>query len=139
MKEDSTVVNICQESCNKTREIFDLIKVLQQGLGSSKKTVLADGCKKLRLLQQEMERTDLELKEHINNGPPLSAKDNEILIEKARLQKEIVEFNRLLIPKVNNIKSALAAEMVSLKTGRTALKGYGGNPRGPGRVINKAW
>lgn len=139
MREDCGVVNIFQESCSKTREVFDLIMVLQQGLGASKKAVFVDGCKRLGVLHNEMEQMDLELEKQIKNGPPLSAKENEILLEKGRLQREIVELNRVLIPKVNNIKSALAAEMVSLKKGRTALKGYGENAKGPGRVINKSW
>lgn len=140
MKGDCTATtDIFTESYNKAHELLGLITVLQQALGSSKKEIFIDGCKKLRVLQSEMERTDLALKKRIQNGPPLSVKESGLVAQKLQLQKEILDLNRRVIPKINNIKSALVAEMVAIKKGRSAVKGYGDKGRGAGRVINKSW
>lgn len=139
MKEDIRFpMDIVNESCLKTREMFNVLMELQQALKSSSSVVVNKETDKLHLLQKEVMQIDLILSDRLKNGPPLSATESYALAERTELQKEILQLNKKLIPQIHNIKSTLASEMASLKTGRTALKGYGDSSRGAGRLINKS-
>lgn len=134
-----TDVDLCQRSYLKTQEILDLMLVFQEALRASQKGVLVDGGKQLHLLQKEIQEIDLAIEKRLGNGSSLSTAENHALAERTKLREEILKLNKVLLPKITNIKSTLAGEMSSLKKSRTALKGYGDNSINGGKLINKSW
>ena len=138
MKEDTAVDTVIQDSCNATRALYDLLLNVQQSLQSSNNTTLARGIRSMQQLHLKMKQLDQQVDRRIKAVGTLSVQQKECLFEKKQLQQEIFTLQKSLVPQINNIKSTLASEMSSIKTGRSALKGYGSISKGPGRVINKS-
>ena len=88
-------------------------------------------------IQDQARLVDDELLRCLQGGPPAAAL-LPLLAQRTALQKDIVALLAAILPGAKSVKSLLADEMQTLKTGRTALSGYKSGTMHQGRLINSA-
>ena len=130
--------HILQQSCKKNKELMDLIALMESNLNSSDSKMIGTLSQKLKLLQKEVIELDLSFDLYREKVGALTSAEGVLFTEKRLLQRDIRRGISALTPRVKTVKAALAGEMQTLKRGRNAMHGYGGNSNYGGRLINKS-
>ena len=115
----------------------DLLVQLSSQLENNATEKAADLLTKFNSLSKETRKSDSRL---IKNFKTAAASENisEKLIELRALQEEVVSLIQKTVLRANSIKSLLANEFLSIKTGRKAMTGYKSKSDSHGRIVNRS-
>lgn len=62
--------------------------------------------------------------------------DDKRIAKRTRLLQQVIELNKIITPKLSNIKSLMGSELQQVKKGRSAIKGYQQTEIKHGRNLN---
>ncbi len=111
-----------QNSVARHRAVLRHMKIMQQVLDSNAGGVIA--------LTEEFNRLSRLAQEHDATLPQLLTQTDDdvashtLFKQRTELLNEVLELNRLLLPKINGMMSLISNELSELKNGRALVSGY---------------
>lgn len=116
------------EQCLRTsieqyRVIIDHAQRLDALLQEADPATLNSYTERLQQLQDEASLNDERVFDLYSSNTDYW-KQHPLFVERAEMLDQIVELNRLLLPRIRGIMAVVASELAQIKSGRTAVAGY---------------
>ncbi|NOY13701.1 MAG: hypothetical protein GXP51_08500 [Deltaproteobacteria bacterium] len=117
------MVSSLQQSIKQYRKIVEHAQQLDQLLAKGDPEQLQDYTARLQTLQTEAGLNDQQLLTGIARDS-VRWQAHPLFHQRMQLLEQIVEMNKLLLPRVRGMMSVTAAELTQLREGRVAVSGY---------------
>lgn len=115
-----------------------LLRSIEEDLGTASQEALQQMNTLLTEMQTEASVTDQLIISHLTGEESAKSSAKKLVSERAALINEVLLLNRGVMIKAMGVKSLLAHEIGTLRSGKSALNGYRPAQHNQGRIVNRA-
>lgn len=134
--EPKSLESLLERSIAEHEEMVGMLEKLQEQLASDSIDSMQEFNGSFMGLREKSEQTDGQINEQLKLVDLSAAGLDQLLEKRKSLQEQIVQMIQQSVQRAGSVKSLLASEMQSLKTGRRALQGYKNVGTRQGKIIN---
>ena len=124
-----------QTSIDQYTEILQLMEAITQTNKSPCIEELTEIGSQILSKQKKATETDKDILALLLE-PSYEMMDDTRIAQRTELLQQVLQLNKIITPKLTNIKSLMASELKQIKKGRFAIKGYQQTERKHGRNLN---
>lgn len=118
--------------------ITALLRSIEEDLGTASQEALQQMNTLLTEMQAQASVTDQLVISHLTGEESVIGSTKKLVSERATLINEVLLLNRSVMIKAMGVKSLLAHEIGTLRSGKSALNGYRPAQHNQGRIVNRA-
>lgn len=126
------------DSINHYRKVLALLRNMTGDLGTASEEELLQMGVSLAEMQESTSQLDQSILEKLQENSAKSLTVLSLLEKRDSILKEVLALNRSLTAKAMGVKSLLAHEIKTLRTGLSVMKGYSQPEHGQGRIVNRS-
>ena len=115
-----------------------LLRSIEEDLGTASQEALQQMNTLLTEMQAQASVTDQLVISHLTGEEAGNGSAKKLVSERATLINEVLLLNRSVMIKAMGVKSLLAHEIGTLRSGKSALNGYRQPQHNQGRIVNRA-
>lgn len=125
-----------RQSINQYSRIMTLLLQIDRRIGTAPPEDLQEMDRSLAELQSQATEIDQFIPDQLTKESENSETIRSLLDERATIVKDIIRLNGDVTTKAMGVKSILAHEIGTLRSGLSALKGYRKQQHNQGRILN---
>jgi len=129
---------VLRRSIQHYEQILTLLQTIDDSVGAADAAELLEYGETLAELQLQAEKIDLPLRAGMQGKVETGELLQNLLVDRERLLKGILQVNERITAKASGVKSLIAHEMGKLREGLSALNGYKQQQHTQGRIVNSS-
>lgn len=126
------------QSCKLYEDLYGAYKELERNIASPPATIV-QLTERINYIQQQLTAVDKDIQILLTNEPKLQTLKIQLLARREKLLQKLMEQNRSLVKKADNIKFHLQHEISSMNTNRNAINRYKPAQSGNTGLINNSF
>jgi|GEM_PF-3242430 len=128
--------SLIRTSIEQYTNILQLMESIKGGDGNLSMEELVRISREILTQQELAAATDKTLLPLLEEGPGTMV-DVTGIVKRTELIEKIIQLNKIITPRLANIKSLISNELLQVKQGRSAIKGYQQTEKKHGKNLHK--
>lgn len=133
-----TLESSLRSSIELYSRMIALLRSLEEDLGTAPQETLQQMNALLTEMQTQASDTDQLIMSQLTSDDLVKGTTQKLVSERAKMINDVLLLNRNVMIKAMGVKSLLAHEIGTLRSGKSALNGYRPPQHNQGRIVNRA-